>query len=293
MVITWPPNHLFPQTYLYDRLFSVENPGKDQPDENFLLDLNPDSIKVLPQGFAEPSVATAQPGDTFQFERMGYFAVDIGDISGKSNTDGKIRFNRIVTLKDTWAQRQTAPLPAVSAPTAAANSVVDEVLRVEMRVGRILSAERHPDADTLYVERVDLGPAGERTVISGLANHIPLEKLQDRLVVVVCNLKPSKMRGILSEGMLLAASKQTESGEIVELLSPPLDAAVGELVRIEGLGLPQPDPVLKSKTAQDMYKAVSSKFITNAAAEATYGGRRFTVDGKPCVVDSLKEAVIR
>ena len=272
-------------------MFSVETPGKEQPDENFLLDLNPGSVKVLPHGFAEPSIATAQPGDTFQFERMGYFAVDIGDLYGIDKNDGKLRFNRIVTLKDTWVQKQSTPSPTTPAPAASAN--IDEVLRVEIRVGKILSAERHPDADTLYVEKVDLGSAGVRTVISGLANHIPLENLQNRLVVVVCNLKPSKMRGILSEGMLLAASRQSESGEKVELVSPPTDAAIGELVRIEGLGTPQPDPVLKSKTAQDMYKSVSSKFITNGAAEATYDGRRFIVDGKPCMVESLKEAMIR
>ena len=256
-----------------------------------MLDLNPDSIRILSHGFAEPSVANSIAGDTFQFERMGYFSVDIGDISGGSSGNGRLRFNRIVTLKDTWAQRQS-PLQQEPASTKVTGTD-DDVLRVEIRVGRIITADRHPDADTLYVERVDLGPAGERTVISGLANHIPLDELPNRLVVVVCNLKPSKMRGILSEGMLLAASKTTENGEIVELVTPPSDVSVGELVRIEGLGIPQPDSILKSKTAQDMYKKVSSKFSTNANSEATYEGKRFLVDGKPCLVESLKDACIR
>lgn len=65
---------------------------------------------------------------------------------------------------------------------------------------------QHPDADSLYVEKVDVGEAEPRTVVSGLVQFVPKEDLQDRLVVVLCNLKPQKMRGIESQGMLLCAS---------------------------------------------------------------------------------------
>lgn len=69
-----------------------------------------------------------------------------------------------------------------------------------------ISCWQHPDADSLYVEKIDVGEAEPRTVVSGLVQFAPREELQDRLVVVLCNLKPQKMRGIESKGMLLCAS---------------------------------------------------------------------------------------
>ena len=65
---------------------------------------------------------------------------------------------------------------------------------------------QHPDAESLFVETVDLGEAQTRTVISGLSGLVPMEELKDRLGVFVCNLKPVKMRGIESQGMLMCAS---------------------------------------------------------------------------------------
>ncbi|OON16492.1 tRNA binding domain protein, partial [Opisthorchis viverrini] len=72
--------------------------------------------------------------------------------------------------------------------------------RLEIRVGRIITAKKHPDADSLYVEEVDFGPTlGHRTVISGLAGLYPLELLQGRCGAFVTNLKPVRMRGLESQ----------------------------------------------------------------------------------------------
>lgn len=70
-----------------------------------------------------------------------------------------------------------------------------------------MEVSKHPDADSLYVEKIDLGEVEPRTVVSGLAKFVPLEDLQDRLVAVLCNLKPAKMRGVESQGMLLCSSR--------------------------------------------------------------------------------------
>lgn len=84
---------------------------------------------------------------------------------------------------------------------------------VDLRVGHIIKAIKHPDADSLYVSTIDMGDeTGPRTVCSGLVNHIPLEEMQDRLVVVVANLKPVKMRGIKSAAMVLCAANDTSVG---------------------------------------------------------------------------------
>jgi glutaminyl-tRNA synthetase len=80
---------------MYDRLFSKENP--EEGDEGFLSCLNPNSLEVL-NGFVEPSLASAEVGSRFQFERLGYFCVD------KDSTKEKSVFNLTVNLKDTWAK---------------------------------------------------------------------------------------------------------------------------------------------------------------------------------------------
>ncbi len=70
-----------------------------------------------------------------------------------------------------------------------------DISRLDIRVGRIVKIDQHPDADSLYVEQIDLGEGPERpprTVVSGLVKYFKPEQLQDRLVVVLCNLKPSK-----------------------------------------------------------------------------------------------------
>lgn len=102
-----------------------------------------------------------------------------------------------------------------------------DVSRLDLRIGRILEVSRHPDADALYVEKIDCGdPTGPRTVISGLVKHVPIEEMKDRNVVVLCNLKPAKMRGILSEAMVMCASTE----EKVELLQPPENVKPGDKV---------------------------------------------------------------
>jgi len=80
---------------LYDRLFNVEDPGKV---EDYRTVLNPASLEVVTDAQVEPSAAQAAPGTRFQFERLGYFAVD------SDGTPERPVFNRTVTLKDSWAK---------------------------------------------------------------------------------------------------------------------------------------------------------------------------------------------
>ena len=65
---------------------------------------------------------------------------------------------------------------------------------------------QHPDAESLYLEQIDVGEESPRTVISGLAGLVPLEAMKDRMVVMLCNLKPQKMRGIESKAMVMCGS---------------------------------------------------------------------------------------
>eukprot|EP00004_Rigifila_ramosa_P024928 TRINITY_DN732_c0_g1_i2.p1 TRINITY_DN732_c0_g1~~TRINITY_DN732_c0_g1_i2.p1 ORF type:complete len:567 (+),score=140.90 TRINITY_DN732_c0_g1_i2:44-1702(+) len=120
------------------------------------------------------------------------------------------------TLASTGAAPKAEKKSPPAAAPAAAVRADDDVSNVDIRVGRIVEAIKHPDADSLYVETVDLGEGSTRTIVSGLANFIPLEQLQGRLALFVCNLKPAKMRGVESQGMIVAASNAEHT--IVELL---------------------------------------------------------------------------
>lgn len=82
---------------LYDRLFTVESPEQAEEGKTFLDFINPDSLRTV-HAFVEPSLATAEVSDRVQFERLGYFCVD------KDSQPGKLVFNRIVSLKDTWGK---------------------------------------------------------------------------------------------------------------------------------------------------------------------------------------------
>ena len=90
-------SHALPaEVRLYDRLFTVSEP--DRGDGDFRQYLNPDSLKVI-KGWVEPSLGEAHPGDRFQFERVGYFAMDVRD-----SRPGSLVFNRTISLKDGWAK---------------------------------------------------------------------------------------------------------------------------------------------------------------------------------------------
>ena len=83
---------------LYDRLFSVEDPDDASDGKSFVDHLNPDSLTVIRDARAEPSLGAATPGDKFQFERLGYFCVDA------DTQPGQLVFNRTVSIRDTWAK---------------------------------------------------------------------------------------------------------------------------------------------------------------------------------------------
>lgn len=103
---------------------------------------------------------------------------------------------------------------------------IEEFQRWDLRVARVIAAEPHPRADRLLKLRVDLG-GEERPLVAGIAAQYRPEELVGRLIVVVANLKPARLRGEESRGMLLAAS----SGEVVSLLAPDRELPPGARIR--------------------------------------------------------------
>lgn len=114
-----------------------------------------------------------------------------------------------------------------------------KVLNADFRIGKIVSVDNHPSADKLYLLKVDVGEDAPRQVVSGIKDKYTPEDLLNRLIVLVCNLKPSKLRGVVSEGMVLTG----DNGETYELCAPEAEAAAaaaeGQLVgaRLGGEGV--------------------------------------------------------
>lgn len=114
------------------------------------------------------------------------------------------------------------PLFAKIAPDSPAE---DPQGRFDVRVARILDVEEHPNADKLYVLKVDLGDE-RRQIVAGIRKDYPLDTLRDQKVVLLANLEPARLRGIESRGMLLAAEDESTVG----LVLPPEDSAPGAQV---------------------------------------------------------------
>ncbi|KAA8648249.1 hypothetical protein EYZ11_006739 [Aspergillus tanneri] len=214
-------------------------------------------------------------------------------------------------------EKPPKPAPAPAAPPTP--SVID------LRVGHILRAVNHPNADSLFVSTIDCGDApgtentsldeatGKtvRTVCSGLNGLIPLEEMQDRKIVAVCNLKPVTMRGIKSCAMVLAASPRVAEGEDshagpVELVSPPADAPAGQRVYFDGWSEGEPEKVLNPK--KKIWETFQPGFTTTENLEVAFESGAVPAmqgqEGKPalgklltggavCTVKSLKGATVR
>jgi tRNA-binding EMAP/Myf-like protein len=250
-----------------------------------------------------PLLASSPPSSSSSTAATATAAAGSSAVANNNNNN-KLVFNRVVTLRDNWAataaspkQKQEAaikktPVASAAATTATATTTegparhpysalplklqakADDFSRIELRVGTITKCYRHPDAEALLVEEVDVGDGDDdvgddcipavgidsggdggprggrgvvRTVVSGIAAHYDPSELVGKKVVVATNLKPAKMRGIESTAMLLAASSMSKEEEkekgaaaaaaavrVVELLEPPADAVVGERIFLEG-----------------------------------------------------------
>eukprot|EP00899_Mesostigma_viride_P022757 jgi/Mesvir1/3666/Mv14957-RA.1 len=202
---------------------------------------------------------------------------------GKGNNRAGFARGRVVTFASAAETAGESSAAAADIPIGA----------LDIRVGKVLKAEKHPDADGLYVEQVDLGEAeGPRTIVSGLVGFVPLEEMQGRLVAVLCNLKPRNMRGVKSNGMLLAASNAAH--DVVELVTPPAGAAVGERVTfVSGEGQTMEEAWKDNKVQKKKaWETLQPLLNTSDDCVARFQEIPFQTSAGPCTVKSLKGARI-
>ena len=103
---------------------------------------------------------------------------------------------------------------------------IEDFLKLELKVAVVVEAKAHPDADRLLVLMVDTG-AEKKEIVAGISQHYKPEELIGKKVIVVNNLQPATLRGVVSNGMILAA----KDGEILSLVVPERPVAAGSGVR--------------------------------------------------------------
>jgi len=162
--------------------------------------------------------------------------------------------------------------------------------RLDIRVGKIVEVSKHPDADALYVEKIDLGELGTRTIVSGLVNFVPEDQMLNRNVVVLCNLKPAKLKGIESRGMVLCASR--DDPKEVEPLLPPEGSVAGDRIFVEGYEGGTPDEQLNPK--RKVWEKIAVDMKTNAAdGKAQWAGNNLLTAKGEVVAKTVKGAPIK
>lgn len=158
---------------------------------------------------------------------------------------------------------------------------------LNIQVGVIRRAWKHPSADSLLVEEIDIGEGNLRQVVSGLAKYYSPDDLANRRVVLITNVKPGKLRDVMSSGLVLCASSQDHT--VVEPLMPPEGTVPGERVSFSGFD-GKPEDVLNPKKKQ--LEKITPHLITDDKGVATYKGIPFMTSAGPCV-SSIAKATIK
>ncbi|OIV96877.1 hypothetical protein TanjilG_00459 [Lupinus angustifolius] len=158
---------------------------------------------------------------------------------------------------------------------------------LNIQVGLIRKAWKHPSADSLLVEEIDVGEAKLRQVVSGLAKYCSPDELTNRRVALITNVKPGKLRDVVSEGLVLCASN--EGPTLVEPLLPPEAAKIGERISFSGVD-GKPEDVLNPKKKQ--LEKITPHLFTDDKGVATFKGIPFMTSGGPCT-SSIPRATIK
>jgi tyrosyl-tRNA synthetase len=166
---------------------------------------------------------------------------------------------------------------------------VPDIAKIDFRVGKIIKASKHPTADNLMVEEIDVGEPTPRQIVSGIANFYTPEDLKDKLVVVFCNLKESKFRQVASAGMVIAAS--TKAHDKVELVQPPTGAVPGERITFPSVTNEASPAVIDTKK-KTVWDRVKDLLKTDGSGVAMYEALAFTTSKGPCVVASLVNSAL-
>lgn len=249
---------------------------------------------MVGENYLDRAIATID--DLVRRLQTGEFssAATASSVNGTVKAPPSDAAHRPEKAKKTALNRDSISEPASAnkpAPAAASGPVEGAALfsKAHLVVARVLSAEAHPNSEKLYITRLDVGGGQVRQVVAGLRKYITTEELVNSLVVVVLNLKPAKLAGELSEGMILASSSpgRESSGEegnaavAVKPIRPSEDAAPGEALHLEG-------QTVEGSETTGHAKQLKGDHWRKIAASLTVSGEVATLDGIPLASRSGK-----
>ncbi|MDR2073395.1 MAG: methionine--tRNA ligase, partial [Spirochaetaceae bacterium] len=195
----------------------------------------------------------------------------------------KLPDEHIAALRDKYSGTQTEREQKTETPGAAAFAST-----LDLRVAKILKVERHPDAEKLYIETLDIA-GEERVIVSGLVPFYTEEELLGRHIIVAYNLKAAKLRGVMSRGMLLAAGDQEGPGgaercEVLDASGIP----TGTRVLLEGMDAAEA-PAEIPEISIDTFLSVPLR-----AKDGTVlaGGKVLMVNGKPLTTSVIRDGEV-
>jgi len=191
-------------------------------------------------------------------KQIGQKLGQLKDVKFKKNTKGELLKAEILFKKDEMPEE-------------------DPFSILNLKVAEIKKVEEHPEAEKLYVLEIDAGE--KRQLVAGLKPYLKPEELLGKKIIIVSNLKPAKLRGIESQGMLLAA----DVGEKVRVLEAS-NSAPGEQVFVEGI---------KPKSAQIKYDDFAKLKITIKDKIAVYAGKPLKTSKEEVVADIEDDAKVR
>jgi methionyl-tRNA synthetase len=174
---------------------------------------------VLPESSRKiwAQLGMKEPIESVRFETLAWGGLQPGQQIGEVSPvfprieEAKPAIEQMRALEERVTAEQAVmmgkvPAPAAPVAPAAPKIAIDDFSKVDLRVGVVVSAERVKGADKLMHMKVDIGEAEPRTIVAGIAEAYTPEQLVNRKVVIVANLEPRKLRGIVSNGMIVAAS---------------------------------------------------------------------------------------
>ncbi|XP_011084815.1 aminoacyl tRNA synthase complex-interacting multifunctional protein 1 [Sesamum indicum] len=234
--------------------------------------------------FAPPALKPAKkvedskPNKTVQEAKPA----DSSETDSKAKKSADPQKKKVEGVTQTTAEKKKQPEKEVDKK--------DEELSVSLlkiQIGHIRKAWKHPSADSLLVEEIDVGEAKCRQVVSGLAKYCTPEELTNRRVVLITNVKPGKLRDVMSEGLVLCASNQDHT--VVEPLRAPEGAKLGECITFSGHN-GKPEDVLNPKKKQ--LDKITPHLFTDDKGVATFKGIPFMTSSGPCT-SSIPNASIK
>mmetsp|Transcript_106955 Transcript_106955/g.255249 ORF Transcript_106955/g.255249 Transcript_106955/m.255249 type:complete len:863 (+) Transcript_106955:64-2652(+) len=203
--------------------------------------------------------------------------------------NGSVKSDKGKDAKSEGGDKKEKAKPKAKAGAKAEERPLEDFSRLNIKVGKIVKVWPHPNAEKLYCEEIDLGEGQVRTIASGLRAHLKQEEMEGQLVAVLANLKPRKMQGFESQGMVMCA---TGAAGNVELMQPPAGAQVGERVLAEGIEMLEPDEKLNEKTGKAPWEVLRPGCKTNDSKQGTYNGAVWMTSAGPVTCKSVASGTI-